>query len=71
MAKAIIKTVQLKEAIKDPKYRSYSDLKRLDAERHSIELKIKDRVIIFDDRVIIPLENVVYMTFFEDPNGKE
>jgi len=71
MAKAIIKTVQLKEAIKDPKYRSYSDLKRLYADRFSIELKIKDRVIIFDDRVIIPLENVVYMTFIEDPNGKE
>ena len=71
MAKAIIKTVQLKEAIKDPKYRSYSDLKRLYADRFSIELKIKDRVIIFDDRVIIPLENVVYMTYVEDPNGKE
>lgn len=67
---AIVKTVVLKNPIKENKYAQYSQLNRLTTPKFNLDLKMKDRVIIVDGEIVVPFENVSYFIAENDSEKK-
>lgn len=59
-------SVTLKEPLSERKYSQYATLKKLTNGKHSLEVKPKERVVIFDGLVMIPFENVISITWEAD-----